>query len=144
MISVCTSHPDSDQVAEFRTWVEAEWSNVDPFEGQNGRVLPAPVLASKDGALVGGLSFTYSSIPGTQDIALWINTLLVAPEHRRMGIGSKLISAAESAVADVGADELYVFTDVASIYQKLDWTIHSNSGKSTVLKKKFVRGQGRT
>lgn len=144
MISVCAFNQNAEKIAEFRKWVEAEWGNVDPFDGRNGRALPTPILALKDGALVGGLSFTYSSIPGTQDDALWINTLLVAPEQRRMGIGSKLISAAESIVVHVGADELYVLTDVASIYQNLGWAIHSNVGKSTVLKKEILRGQGRT
>jgi ribosomal protein S18 acetylase RimI-like enzyme len=81
------------------------------------------------------LSFTWSSVPGTQDVALWINTVLVAPEFRRMGIGSKLISAAESSVAYAGVDELYVFTELAGMYQKLGWHIHSNAGESTVLTK---------
>lgn len=119
MISVCISNQDPDQVAEFRTWVEAEWGSVDPFEGRNGRALPVPVLALKDGALVGGLSFTHSSIPGTQDVALWINTLLVAPEQRRKGIGSKLISAADNAAVHVGADVLYVFTDARVFIKSL-------------------------
>jgi predicted N-acetyltransferase YhbS len=139
MISVCISSPDSEQVAEFRGWVETEWGKVDSFVEKNGKVLPAPILALKDEALVGGLSFTYSSIPGTQELALWINTLLVAPEFRRMGIGNKLITAAESCVELFGADQLYVFTEIAEIYQKLGWHIHSNIGKSTVLRKEIAR-----
>ena len=144
MISVYTSNQDSDLAAEFRRWVEAEWGNVDSFFEQNGKVLPAPILALKDGVLVGGLSFTYSSIPGTQEVALWINTLLVAPEYRRMGIGSRLIAAAESCVGLVGANEVYAFTEVAEIYQKHGWCIHSNAGESTVLRKEIPHVQERT
>lgn len=135
MISVCTPGPDSALVNEFRKWVEAEWGEVDPFTGTG---VPAPILALKDGSLVGGLSFTCSAIPGTQEMALWINTLLVDPKCRRMGIGSKLITAAERCVKPGGVTELYVFTNIAGIYEKLGWHIHGTTGNHTVLTKNLL------
>lgn len=135
MISVCTPSHDSALVNEFRSWVETEWGEVDPFTGND---LPSPILALRDGSLVGGLSFTYSCIPGTQEMALWINTLLVAPECRRMGIGSKLIAAAESSGKLAGQAELYVFTDIAGIYEKLGWEIRGTTDNNTVLKKNLL------
>lgn len=141
MISVCVLNPGSEQVVEFRAWVEAEWGTIDPFDEQDGKVLPAPILALEDGALVGGLTFTYSSIPGAQESALWINTLLVAPRYRLMGIGSKLIAFAESCVGKSGVDQLYVFTEIAPIYQKRGWHIHGSAGTGAVLRRQIVSDQ---
>jgi GNAT superfamily N-acetyltransferase len=138
VITVASVGLDCSFLKEFRKWVDAEWGNVDPFEGVNGSALPPPILALEDETLVGGLSFTHSSIPGTEEIALWLNTLLVAPEYRRRGIGSQLVAAAESSAWHQGLDVLYVFTGVPRIYQKLGWQVYSRAGEHTVLRKRLV------
>lgn len=137
MISLCMPEADASLLAEFRAWVEAEWGTVDSFVGGADMPLPAPVLALAEGHLVGGLSFTYSKVPGTTDTALWINTLLVAPAFRRKGIASELIRAAERRVALGGIRELYVFTRVAQLYRQLDWCMVGHAAESCILRKEL-------
>lgn len=139
MISIVSSNVGSAQLKEFRKWVEAEWCEVDSFEGENGSdALPPPILALDHEKLVGGLSFTYSVIPETCHLVLWINTLLVTPPARGNGIGSKLIQAAEELVARIGIEELYVYTDIPGIYQKLDWEVLGTAGNNEILKKRLI------
>jgi len=139
MISVCTANLDSDLLKKFRSWVEAEWGAVDSFHEAHERALPAPLLALHDETLVGGLSFNWSAIPGTQELALWINTLLVAPQFRRRGIGSQLVAAAEDCAERSGVGDLYVYTGIPAIYRKLGWQLIEITGGNTVLKKALPR-----
>ena len=100
-----------------------------------GIPIPVPILAIEGEELLGGLGFTVFAKPDSKKNGIWINTLLVAPKHRKKGIGSQLIKAAESHANSTKVHELFVYTDKQGLYEKLDWTIVDDTKESKVLRK---------
>lgn len=136
MFSIISSNSAPHHLKQLREWVEAEWDEVDPFEGAaEGFIVPPPLLAIDDQKLLGGLAFSSFPIPGSEEIGVWVNALLVTPEHRSIGISSQLVQAAEVEAECIKVKELFVYTDVPKLYLKLGWSIVDSSGESTVLKK---------
>lgn len=84
-----------------------------------------------------------SDVPEARTLGWWINTLLVAPKFRRIGIGSRLVQEAERHVAKVGTGELYVYTNVPQLYQKLGWELVKELEQKMILRRAGY-GKGRT
>jgi GNAT superfamily N-acetyltransferase len=140
MISIVSSKSASHHLKQLREWFVDEWGKIDPFEGaHDDYVVPPPLLLVDGPKLLGGLSFTSSSIPNTDNFGLWINTVLVSPEHRGSGLGSQLVKAAEVEATRIQAKELFVYSDAPELYRKLGWIIVDSQGESTVLKKVFAQ-----
>lgn len=100
-------------------------------------MIPDPLLAIEQGALMGGLGFTSFAKPNSECLAVWVNTLYVAPQYRNRGLGSALIHAAESTAQNLGIDELFVYTEIPALYEKLNWRIVDLIQEATVLRKAF-------
>ena len=126
----------------LRKWFESEWGDVDPFEGNYPEiVVPRPIVAvDHQTSLLGGLSFTSASKPQGTDIGVWINMVLISPRHRKKGIASKLVEAAEVEAERIAVRELFVLSEFPILYQRLGWkTVGLDSpSKETVLKKILV------
>ncbi|MEM1404303.1 MAG: GNAT family N-acetyltransferase [Pseudomonadota bacterium] len=91
-----------------------------------------PILAKIGDAVVGGLSFAEHKHPEKSTTCLWINSLLVLPQYRGQGLGSALVAAAMKTVSS--ADELFVFTNVPGLYQKLLWEVVKSDASESVLR----------
>ena len=117
------SYPQaSEHHVNFQDWCVAEWEKIDPFfVDRFGTTLPDPIYATHDGRLVGGLVFTRAIPNHASDYELWINAIIVAPSHRRQGIASGLIRAAQTMIAASTDTRLYALTDVPELYAKLGW-----------------------
>ena len=117
MFTILNSKQAPDLVNQLRKWFEQEWGELDPIVGDK---FPEPLLAIDEaGELIGGLAFTTAPEPAGLGAGVWINALLVAPEHRGRGIASKLIQAAESLARDnINSKRLFVYTDVPALYVK--------------------------
>ena len=136
MISVISSKLQPQYLKQLRDWFVLEWGEVDPFEGTGaGFELPPPLLALDEEKLLGGLSFTSSAIPGSKELGLWVNALLVAPDHRGLGVGSQLIKAAEIEADCVKAKKLFVYTNVPHLYERLGWLTVESSTEYEVLER---------
>jgi predicted N-acetyltransferase YhbS len=136
MFSVISSNKQPRHLELLRRWCLAEWRKIDSFESSDkGIAVPVPLLAVLDQKLIGGLAFTSYPVPGNNCSGLWINALIVAPEHRGKGVGSQLIMAAETEAKRVESASLFVYTSIQSLYQKLGWVELSTSGESSVLQK---------
>ena len=143
MPTTLESNPDPQLLAQFREWVELEWGEVDPIQpDSNSAIYPDPVLALDGDTLVGGLSFTSHARPGSDDPAVWINTLYVSPGFRKRGIASDLICAAECRAMELGITELFVFTDIPPLYQKQGWAVTGSKDGSTILEKRLAKNNG--
>jgi GNAT superfamily N-acetyltransferase len=120
---------------QLRDWFESEWGHIDPFEGTHlGFKVPRPILAlDAQKHLAGGLAFSSFRRPGGEELSVWINALLIAPEHRRMGLASRLIEDAHDCAAGLGVQKLYASTDVPALYEKLAWRILEVAGADTIL-----------
>ena len=139
MPGISSSNIDPAHLEQLREWFISEWGEVDPFQNPgNEYAIPSPIVASEDKKLLGGLSFTIAPKPMSADAGIWINAVLVAPEHRGLGIASKLVQAAESEARLSGQNELYVYSEYPELYVKLGWHVEKDDGKSSVLKKVLI------
>ena len=144
MISITPA--DSHYSKELRELLRSEWEEIDPFEGHHKNFqIPLPLIAIEEQTkLVGGLSFTSFANPKREELALWINALLVVPEYRRLGIASKLIAKAEREASSLGFQEMFVQTEFSSLYQLLNWTVCKTNKNGAVLSKVLPDVQART
>ena len=123
---------------QFFDWIESEWGN--PQSADEKMVpdsIPTPLFAIENDVLLGGLSFTTHLKPDSEVTGIWINTLYVAPDSRKRGIGAALIEAASEKAKQLNIDELYVYTDKPEIYEKHGWAIVKIVDDHTVLTKSF-------
>ena len=76
---------------DLQKQLENEWPKFPPINPAD-RAIPKPLVAlTSSNALAGGLVFTAAKSPLSDELAIWINAVLVAPEYRRQGVGSRLI-----------------------------------------------------
>ena len=131
------SNPNPELTAEFRRQLEAQWGDVDPFDGAHaGRDVPGPVIAIDDqDCFIGGLSFTTALRPGGDDVCVWINTVLVQPEFRGQCIALTLIEAGERAADNLGVSELFVLSEYPALYAKRDWVMLDTHEEASILTK---------
>jgi GNAT superfamily N-acetyltransferase len=137
MLSILSSTSAPHYLKQLRDWFESEWGQVDAFdENHDGLEVPPPLIVIDDkDLLAGGLAFSSFSKPKCHEFSVWINALLVAPEHRGKGIASQLIHAAEDEARRIAISELFVHTGVPVLYQKLGWKIIERNGANCVLTK---------
>jgi N-acetylglutamate synthase-like GNAT family acetyltransferase len=69
----------------------------------------------------------------------WIDAVYVKPERRKMGLGSKLILAAEKKAAELNLSDLFALTDVSTLYLKLGWTIVETHSDGIIVSKKVSK-----
>ena len=137
MISILSASTVPCYLAQLREQFELEWGAIDPFEGRHPDVvIPLPLLALDDqNNLAGGLAFSSFLKPNKGELGVWINALLIEPKYRRLGIASQLIHAADVEAKGIGIMELFVYTDISDLYQKLGWHVIETAGANSVLTK---------
>ncbi len=92
----------SDVGSVLQLWIDAdaEPSHTDDVESLTKLIAHDPgalIVADDDGRLVGSVIAGWDGWRGS------VYRLAVAPSHRRSGLGSRLLAAAESRLAAVGA-----------------------------------------
>ncbi len=140
MINILTSSSvPAATLSELNGWFIKEWGDVDLFTRPcPDFALPSPLVAvDEQKSLVGGLSFTRFAQPKSADVAVWINMVLVSPNHRQKGIASRLVMSAEVEAVQMGVSELYVLSAFPGLYQKLGWQAvgMNDAGDETILSK---------
>ena len=124
MIDIVKAPPGSHHRVELRARFIAEWGHFDDFDtALFGATPPPPLLALRDRRLLGGLAFSHYPSPRDSVIGLWINGLQVDPAHRRQGIASALIRAAEREAQALGVGSMFVRTQLPALYQALGWQL---------------------
>lgn len=68
------------------------------------------LVARIDGAPVGSVLMVRHELESPHSVSPWLAGLVVAPEHRRSGIGAALVRAVEAHALAVGVAELYLYT----------------------------------
>jgi len=130
---------------QLQQWFESQWADfpsiAGPAHAQYGPV-PAPIVAlDEDQVLAGGLAFAWFVIPNMPEAPapplqqVWINGVLVAPQHRRVGLASRLVSAAEREASAGDIQRLFVRTQYPVLYERLGWRrIHSEGDDHNLIK----------
>lgn len=126
---------NSPLLSELRKILEEKWGEFAPFEVKK-QDLQAPVslVATEGEKVLGGLVFSIYQIPGESSDGIWINGLIVKDEYRRRGIASSLIERAVISANNDNISELYVNTDIPTLYLKLGWQLIGKNGSDSVLR----------
>lgn len=122
-----------DLLPQVAAWEFAEWGHLNPGQTLKTRMVaigemmnvdrvPVAFVALDDaGALVGTASLIFDDLEGDPRNP-WLASVFVPAEHRRRGIASALVDAAEDAGRQFGYVRLYLFTTSASrLYAGLGW-----------------------
>lgn len=137
MVSILSSDSARQHLDQLHEWFELEWGVTDRSDAEHALPsVPSPLVAVDDGhLLVGGIAFTSHPKPDRPELGVWINALIVSRPYCGRGIASKLVRAAELEACRQGVAELFVYTNVAALYQKLSWSlVKPDNGNSVLVK----------
>ncbi|EAR53730.1 hypothetical protein SKA34_09178 [Photobacterium sp. SKA34] len=85
--------------------------------------LPPVLVAIKDNQVIGGLAYSRFKEPHGDSEVIWFNAVFISPEWRGQGIASELIKRGVEQVSEVFQSNLYVYTNVAPLYESLGWSV---------------------
>jgi GNAT superfamily N-acetyltransferase len=131
-IGVLANHPSLiPQVAELR-WAEwgkppepvefSYWLDTTRSEAGRDEVPMTWVAIDSDGRAVGAVGILQFDPDDFRDRSPWLVGMIVAPEWRNQGIGSRLVRALETWVAMQSIPRVWVATGPAEgFYQKCGW-----------------------
>ena len=103
---------------------QSEWNDFLFAENYKaGCQLPPVLVALKGNEVVGGLSYSWFREPQGSDDVVWFNAVYVSPEFRGRGIASELINRGVDQVSANIQSNLYVYTNVAPLYESLGWSV---------------------
>lgn len=143
MISILNSNTMPQLLSQLHEWFEQEWGeskrSVDEYALCN---VPVPIVAvDVNQSLVGGIAFTSHPTPDSAELGVWINALFVVPCFRGRGIASELVRAAEQEANRQRISQLFVYTNVPLLYQKLGWSLLKQEHVNSVLVKVIAENQ---
>lgn len=99
-------------IAEIKSVVTAAFAPVSYSDGSEPDIvdmlrdtdaLPLSLVAEKDGQILGHIAFSAVTIDGELGQWFGLGPVAVLPDHQRSGIGSALINAGLSQLANLGA-----------------------------------------
>jgi N-acetylglutamate synthase-like GNAT family acetyltransferase len=111
----------------------AEWHLVTPHLRVDDRIarfqartcrgeVPTSFVAVMDRRVVGVACLVEYDVESRKDLTPWLASVLVVPEYRRRGIGSRLSERVAKEANRLGFAALYLITtDKADFYARLGW-----------------------
>jgi predicted N-acetyltransferase YhbS len=98
-----------DQIKEF-------------FGHKNYNSFPITYIAVQGENCLGTISIFENDLETRKDLKPWLASFFVSEEHRRKGIGEKLVSKLLEKVKEMGYDSIYLRTEHTSeYYKKRNW-----------------------
>lgn len=98
--------------------------------------IPFTLVASSENHPVGTATLLPHDV-GTEQwpgLSPWLAAVYVMPEHRRRGIGSRLVNAAVAKAAALGVETLYLLTtEREAFYARLGWRVVDRRGPEVVM-----------
>ncbi len=86
--------------------------------------IPLSLLALANGTPAGTVNLVENDNPLRPDLRPWLAALVVLPEHRRQGIGSRLVRELAAHARRLGEAELFLGTDIPHFYARLGAVEH--------------------
>ena len=118
---------------ELAAWFIEEWEPyygpdgpgdafADLAEARSADVIPICLVAlDDDGRPLGTVALKERSV-SHQHLSPWVVALLVRPEARGRGVGSRLLASVEAEARRLGFERIYVATDTAtSLLERRGW-----------------------
>ena len=97
-------------------------------EARDPDAIPLSLLALCDGRPAGTVNLIEHDDGKRSHLRPWLAALFVAPEYRRFGVGSLLVSTLRERAARIGIQSMYLGTDKSGFYGRLGATIHERGG----------------
>lgn len=115
--------------------LEQDRSEIETFIRNQG--YEVALVAESDGRLAGTCLFVREEIDPQHDVSPWLAGLVVAPDFRGRGIGTRLVEAIEAHARSVGCETLHLYTSGAEgFYAALGWQVadrFEDGGEPSVL-----------
>jgi len=131
-IEILALEPDAPEIPLCASWrveafgdvlengVPAEENSLRKFIAGGGDQVA--LVARRNNALAGMCLLVRSEIEPCHPLSPWLAGLYVTPEHRRFGVGRRLVAAIEDEARARGKHRLYLYTDDAiPYYERLGW-----------------------
>lgn len=130
-IEYLTDRPE--HVPTLAAWHRREWGHLRPDESVEARAaklrtcsghrqIPTIFVASLDGVLLGSAMLVAHDMETRLQWSPWLAGVVVAPEHRRVGIGAALAEHAAAEALALGCPTLYLYTfSTEAYYARLGW-----------------------
>jgi predicted N-acetyltransferase YhbS len=111
-------------------WIHEEWWSDKPGhtvetmaarlgEASDQNAVPLSLVALFAGNPVGTVNLVANDNEERPDLTPWLAALLVVPEHRGQGVGSKLVRALVKEAARLRVPHLFLGTDIPDYYARL-------------------------
>jgi predicted N-acetyltransferase YhbS len=101
------------------------------------------LVAIVEGQPVGAVLLVRHELDAAHDLTPWLAGLVVAEDHRHLGIGSALVRALEERAVSLGVETLHLYTwEARDFYVRLGWTeVESfvQDGEAAVLMSRKLR-----
>lgn len=81
--------------------------------------IPLSLVALRDGKPIGTVNLVENDNDERQDLTPWLAALLVVPEARGNGVGTRLVRSLLKEAAVLGIPRLYLGTDIPEYYTRL-------------------------
>lgn len=143
--------------ARLATWHWRQWGHEFPSDScgtWRSRLemwardphIPCVLVATDgQGEPLGSASLVEHDLPDEPELACmgpWLSGVYVAPEHRSLGLGSRLVTSIERCAADRGFARLFLYTETTKcFYLRLGWDVaceHAVAGRTVAVMCKQV------
>jgi N-acetylglutamate synthase-like GNAT family acetyltransferase len=136
-IEYLADHPEF--LPTIAEWQHAEWGHLRPGDSMEARMarlqssahrdsIPLTVVAHNLGEVLGSASLVQHDMDTRMELSPWLAGVLVAPAHRRQGIGAELVRRIMVEAAALGVPLLYLYTvHSENFYADLGWSLLEHS-----------------
>jgi GNAT superfamily N-acetyltransferase len=126
-----------DFAPTLAAWHYNEWQRLRANDSVAGRIeslttaaqrrqIPSVLVAIENGKLRGSATLAPYDMETRCDLTPWMTDVYVAPQFRRHGIASALVRSIVAEAANLGVDELYLYTTGSmreALYAGLGWSV---------------------
>ena len=143
----------SDVIPTIAQWAYKEWAYLHPertyaeverliAEGSNKEDMPISLVAMFAGKVIGWAVLKASDFKERPNLSPWLGGLYIEKQHRRKGVGTRLVGEIEGLSARRGVRKLFLVTDDAEeFYCDLGWSVRERTeskGVSVVVMEKDI------
>ena len=132
-IDYLAKHPH--HIATLAQWHQQQWHDISPHLNthkridfmslhQNYAAVPITLIALNNNQLLGSASLILDDMEDRPQYSPWLASVFIAPECRKQGIATELISNIVQQAQLLNLTQIYLFTpDQAEFYARRGWHI---------------------
>ena len=133
MIEVVNVCEQPQYLPTLARWHHEQWSYLNPDVSLDQRIgkmqshleglfIPSTYLILTQGKLAGSAAMVRRDMDTHPELSPWLASVFIAPEFRRQGLGSRVVSRVMAEANAHAVEQLYLFTpDQVPFYKKLGW-----------------------